>query len=52
MSRTNYPAIFLAALRGLGLKFDFHLLHGARTTRFDQTWRISYPAELDTVVGR
>ncbi|UVT19634.1 MAG: hypothetical protein H8K03_17860 [Nitrospira sp.] len=35
-----------SALRAQGLRYDFYLIHGAKTLKYDPYWRIFYPADL------
>ena len=44
----NYTREDLLLLSEIGMNFDFYLCHGIKRMRFDKTWRLHYPAELDT----
>ena len=46
MQRAGYSEATLSRLKNLGLDFDFYLVHGAKRTSFDTSWRIYYPEGL------
>ncbi len=46
LSRAGVSAEFTAPLRALGLNFDFHLIHGLKSSVLDKSWRVFVPKDL------
>lgn len=46
LERAGVPSDRTAPLRDLGMNFDFHLVHGLKTSLLDSSWRIHIPEGL------
>jgi hypothetical protein len=47
LQNAGHPASTLEPLRELGLHLNFYLEHGMRGLRFDPTWRVHYPEDIN-----
>jgi predicted transcriptional regulator of viral defense system len=47
LQNAGHAASTLEPLRDLGLQFDFYLEHGMKDLRFDPTWRVHYPEDIN-----
>lgn len=46
MERAGFEDTALNRLKSLGLEYDFYLVHGAKRTSYEASWRIHYPEGL------
>jgi hypothetical protein len=46
MERAGYPESEYSQLKAGISKFDFYLTHGMKNPRYDETWRLHYPASM------
>lgn len=47
LQNAGHPLSTLEPLRDLGLHFNFYLEHGMKGLRFDPTWRVHYPEDIN-----
>jgi hypothetical protein len=47
LQNAGHPVSTLEPLRDLGLHFNFYLEHGMKGLRFDPTWRVHYPEDIN-----
>jgi predicted transcriptional regulator of viral defense system len=46
LNRAGVPAELISPLRDRGLNFDFHLVHGLKSSVLDRSWRVYVPKDL------